>query len=84
MSGSMGQVTPRRVLTVLAGAVLLGLLPARVGAQAFPIFRGDPTDPGTYQARMILPGVPLMVPRGGDRFAADPSIEGDVDLVVRA
>jgi len=80
----MGQVTPRRVLTVLAGAVLLGLLPARVGAQAFPIFRGDPTDPGTYQARMILPGVPLMVPRGGDRFAADPSIEGDVDLVVRA
>jgi hypothetical protein len=80
----MGRVTPRRVLTVLAGAALLGLLPARAGAQGFPILRGDPIDPDTDQARMILPGVPLMVPHGGGRFTADPSIVGDVDLVVRA
>jgi hypothetical protein len=80
----MMRSTPRGIRILLAAAVLLGLVPARAGGQGFPVLRGDPIDPASGRARMILPGVPLMVPRGGNRFDTDPSFEGDVDLVVRA
>jgi len=56
-------------------------------ARAATIFDGDPVDPATQRAYAILPGVPLILPQPDGKFdppIVDPSIIGDVDLVVRA
>ncbi len=58
-------------------------------ASAASIFDGDPVDPATGRPYAILPGVPLILPQPGrpDDFSppiVDPSVRGDVDLVVRA
>ncbi len=60
---------------------------ALTSARAATIFDGDPVDPGTQRAYAILPGVPLILPQPDGKFdppIVDPSIVGDVDLVVRA
>src|SRR5262245_29312504 len=64
-----------------------------IGSAAFahaqlPVFAGDPIDPTTSALYIILPGVPLVNPGTAGRFGnsddlIDPSVVGDVDLVVR-
>jgi hypothetical protein len=75
-------------------ALLLGLAepPAAAGAAAptgsDPVLDGDPVDPVTGRAAVIVPGTPW-VRRGADGVLGtaddviDPSVIGDVDLVVR-
>jgi len=71
-------------------ALLAALLVASAhtaGAQ-LPVFAGDPVNPATGAPYIILPGVPLVDPGPDGRFGTrddiiDPSIVGDVDLVVR-
>jgi hypothetical protein len=75
---------------VIIAALLAALstTPSTAGA-ASAVFAGDPTDPSSGAAYEILPGQPLVRP-GLDRIfgtgddLVDPSILGDIDLVVRA
>lgn len=71
-----------------AAALWLTLtLAAAAGAQPFPILAGDPIDPAQGTAYPILPGVPLFLPDADGKYdpsRVDPSVIGDVDLVVRA
>src|SRR5262249_25821075 len=76
----------RIALSVTIAALLVGSAPV-VHAQ-LPVFAGDPIDPTTGSPYIILPGVPLVNPGPDGRFGnsddlIDPSIVGDVDLVVR-
>lgn len=71
----------------LAVALAAWLAPAAPSA-AQPMFAGDPVDPDTGFAFSILPGLPLVYPGADGRFGTaddviDPSLVGDVDLVVR-
>lgn len=64
------------------------LLLAAPAAAQLPVFSGDPVDPATGQARVILPGVASVQPGEDEDFnSADDEIDaglvGDVDLVVR-
>ena len=76
----------RRLFSPALVAGLVLSLAARTGtASISPIFEGDPVDPATGRAYAILPGVPLVMPQGhGDPPLVDPSVVGDVDVVVRA
>src|SRR6516165_566104 len=73
-------------MTRLLAMLLIVAMPA--GAAQLPVFAGDPIDPTTGVPYIILPGVPLVNPGPDGRFGnsddlIDPSIIGDVDLVVR-
>src|SRR5258708_1416385 len=73
-------------MTRLLALLLLAAMP--VAAAQLPGFAGDPIDPTTGTPHIILPGVPLRNPGPDGPFAnrddiIDPSIIGDVDLVVR-
>ena len=73
-------------MTRLLALLLLAAMP--VAAAQLPVFAGDPIDPTTGAPYIILPGVPLVNPGPDGRFGnrddiIDPSIIGDVDLVVR-
>lgn len=57
-------------------------------AAAQPVFNGDPIDPATGKAYMLLPGVPLVYPGPDGRYGTaddviDTSITGDIDVVLR-
>ena len=72
-------------MRTLSAIALVAL--ALTSARAATIFDGDPVDPGTGRAYAILPGAPLILPQPDGKFdppIVDPSIVGDVDLVVRA
>src|SRR5262245_51779622 len=69
-------------------AAVLVAASARVAGAQLPVFAGDPIDPTSGAPYVILPGVPLVNPGPDERFGnsddlIDPSIIGDVDLVVR-
>src|SRR5262249_29064350 len=69
-------------------AAVLVAASARVAGAQLPVFAGDPIDPTSGAPYVILPGVPLVNPGPDERFRnsddlIDPSIIGDVDLVVR-
>ena len=71
----------------LVVAVLL-VISGRAAHAQLPVFTGDPVNPSTGAPYIILPGVPLVDPGPDGRFGnrddlIDPSIVGDVDLVVR-
>ena len=73
-------------MTRLLALLLIAAMPA--AAAQLPVFAGDPIDPTTGVPYIILPGVPLVNPGPDGRFGnrddiIDPSIIGDVDLVVR-
>ena len=73
-----------RIASVLG---LLALL-ARVACAELPVFTGDPVDPVTGAAYVILPGVPLVNPGPDGKYGTpddiiEPAVLGDVDLVVR-
>ena len=73
-------------MTRLLALLLIAAMPA--AAAQLPVFAGDPIDPTTGAPYIILPGVPLVNPGPDGRFGnrddiIDPSIIGDVDLVVR-
>src|SRR5262245_14754109 len=75
-----------RVRTVLIALLLVAS--ARAARAQLPVFAGDPIDPTTGAPYIILPGVPLVNPGPDGRFGnsddlIDPSIIGDVDLVLR-
>src|SRR5262249_39029289 len=73
-------------MTRLVAMLLIAAMPA--AAAQLPVFASDPIDPTTGAPYIILPGVPLVNPGPDGRFGngddiIDPSIIGDVDLVVR-
>src|SRR5262249_42736964 len=73
-------------MTRLVAMLLIAAMPA--AAAQLPVFASDPIDPTTGAPYIILPGVPLVNPGPDGRFGngddlIDPSIVGDVDLVVR-
>ena len=72
----------RFLLTVLL------VVSSRAAHAQLPVFAGDPVNPSTGSPYIILPGVPLVDPGPDGRFGngddlIDPTIVGDVDLVVR-
>jgi hypothetical protein len=75
-AGRTGLLAAVTILTSVAGA----------RAQVFPVLQGDPVD-GLGRALPILPGVALITANEDGDFkppVVDPSVVGDVDLVVRA
>ena len=59
------------------------------GAQAQPVFSGDPVDPSTGLPWVIQPGAPLYSPGDDEKFDTNddvlqPGTLGDVDLVIRS
>ncbi|MFN8642446.1 MAG: hypothetical protein U0802_12645 [Candidatus Binatia bacterium] len=77
------EAAPSRVQWI---AIVLLLLAA--GAQAQPVFSGDPIDPATSLPWVIQPGAPLYAPGGDGKFETNDDVLqtgtiGDVDLVVR-
>lgn len=61
---------------------------ARDAGAQLPVLGGDPIDPSTGAAYIILPGVPLVHPGGDGKYDTaddliDAGIVGDVDLVIR-
>src|SRR5262249_56971525 len=73
-------------MTRLVAMLLIAAMPA--AAAQLPVFASDPIDPTTGAPYIILPGVPLVNPGpygrvGNGDDIIDPSIIGDVDLVVR-
>jgi hypothetical protein len=77
----------RRWSATLAAALLGIALGTPAGATSFPIFAGDPIDPGTGRPYTILPGLPLLLAQPTGQFnppIVDTSKRGDVDLVIRA
>src|SRR5262249_18577911 len=73
---------------LLTLAAVLVAASARVAGAQLPVFAGDPIRPTSGAPYIILPGVPLVNPGPDGRFGnsddlIDPSIIGDVDLVVR-
>jgi cysteine-rich repeat protein len=74
----------KRIVSLSFGALLFA---APVAAQ-LPVFMGDPVDPSTGQAFVILPGVASVQPGSDEDFntgddVINPAQTGDVDLVVR-
>lgn len=73
--------------TLLLSIALLGLA---VSASAQPqVLQGDPINPSTGQAYILLPGTGLVLPGEDEKFNSDDdvingSIVGDIDLVIRA
>ena len=82
------RATGRRSWTAALAAALLGMaFSTPVAGTSFPIFAGDPIDPGTGRPYTILPGLPLLLPQPTGQFSppiVDASKQGDIDLVVRA
>src|SRR5262245_8929163 len=81
------RISPILPLILPTIAALL-IASAPVTHAQLPVFAGDPIDPTTGAPYIILPGVPLVNPGPDGRFGTgddliDPSIVGDVDLVVR-
>lgn len=74
-----------RWTAALLGAALIFVDPA---SAQLPVFAGDPVDPGTGAAYVILPGVASVQPGEDEDFNSDddvitPAVIGDVDVVLR-
>ncbi len=73
-------------LTILLACLLVG--PAAAEEPTDPVLAGDPIDPASGAAALIVPGAPWIQPGLDGSFGtpddvAVPGVQGDVDLVLR-
>src|SRR6185369_8724228 len=86
-----GDVVRRRgsiAIAAVAAAILLVLASGAPATAASAVFAGDPVDPSTGTPYEILPGQPLVTAGPDGRLGTaddvvDPTVIGDIDLVVR-